>query len=286
MLGNVNESFQITRPSRAVFHTLALGMAALLIAFAVAGCGDDDKSGGESAQQRVDDALKKAATITSGQSELKASIATGSLPPTLDITGGGPFDTEAKGGTAYDLDFVVQVAGTDQNFGFASVGGKQYLKIGDKAAEEDGDGLGSIDPGQIKSFIDSLGEYVTGVQQIEGKTVNGESLDVYRGKLDTKKLLGGSGDDDALGGFSIPGLGSADDLLNSVNIADVTIAIAGDGFPRELGVNVPLDRDGSEAGVRANLVLSEINEPVTINKPKNVVSDRSELGALANLLGG
>lgn len=262
------------------FNVLVVGLLAVA-AFAFAGCGGDSNS--VPPEQAVKDALEKAATITSGQSELKATINTGGLPPSFDITGGGPFDTEAKGGPAYDLDLTVQVAGTEEQLGFAAYDGKQYLTVGDKAAElEKG---GSLDPSSIKTFIDSLGGYVSGAEQLEDKTVDGKTLSVYSVDVDVDKLVADAKKNgDSLADLSIPALGSVDQLADSVGDVTATIAVADDGYPHELSVNIPIQRGSSEAGVRATITLSDINQPVTIEAPENVV-ERSELGGIADFLG-
>ncbi len=259
---------------------VAIAVAASL---AVAGCGDSED--GVSADEAVSAALTKAATITSGNADLKASVLTGSLPPSFDIVGGGPFDTEAKGGAAYDLDLTIQVAGTDQLVGFAAVDGQSYVKIDDKAAEVDSKASGGLDPASIKGFIDSLDQYVSGAEQVEDRQEGGETLKVYNVDIDVKKLLADAKENnDGIAELSVPGLGTADDLEKSVSDATATIAVAPDGFPRSLSINVPISRGSTEAGVRATLTLTEINESVTIEKPSNVV-DRSELGGVAELLG-
>lgn len=258
--------------------------AVLAFALALSGCGGSDES--VSPDSAVSDALKKAATITSGEAELNATINTGGFPPSFDITGGGPFDTEAEGGAAYDLDLVIQVAGTEQQLGFAAVDGKRYLKVGDKAAETRDSASGSLDPSSVKDFIDSLDKYVSNVKQGEDKTVDGESLTVYSFDIDVKKLFDdakSSGDD--ISKLSIPALGSVDELADSVEGATGTIAVAGDGYPHELSVDVPIKNGTSEANVRGTIALKKINQPVTIEKPKNIV-DESELGGIAQMLGG
>lgn len=252
-------------------------------ALAITGCGGSEDE--TSPDDAVSAALTKAATITSGKADLKASVLTGSLPPSFDIVGGGPFDTEAKGGPAYDLDLTIQVAGTDQVVGFAAVDGQSYVKVGEQAAEVDSKSTGGLDPASIESFIDSLDDYVSGAEQAEDRQEGGETLKVYNVDIDVQKLLADAKkDNDGIAKLSVPGLGSADDLEKSVSDATGTIAVAPDGFPRSLSINVPINRGSTEAGVRATLTLTDINEAVTIEKPSNVV-DRSELGGLAELLG-
>lgn len=267
------------------FQLRLLGLFAVIaLAVFVSGCGGDSDEG-VSPDTAVADALTKASTIKSGESELKATINTGGFPPSFDITGGGPFDTEAEGGAAFDLDLVIQVAGTEQQIGFAAVDGKRYLKVGDKAAETEDSTSGSLDPTSVKGFIDSLDEYVSNAKQLEDKTVDGETLKVYSMDIDVKKLFEdakANGDD--ISKLSIPALGSVEELAEGIDDATGTIAVAGDGYPRELSVNVPITNGTSEANVRGTITLSKINESVTIEKPSNIV-DESELGGIAQLLG-
>lgn len=144
---------------------------------------------------------------------------------------------------------------------------------------------GSLDPSSIKTFIDSLGGYVSGAEQIEDKTVDGETLAVYSVDVDAEKLVADAKKNgDSLADLSIPTLGSVDQLAESVGDVTATVAVAGDGYPRELSVNIPIQRGSSEAGVRATITLSGINEPVAIEAPENVV-ERSELGGFADFLG-
>lgn len=260
-------------------------MVALLaiLALGIAGCGGGDA---ESSDDAVDAALEKASDIKSGKAEMKASILTGSLPPSFDIVGGGPFDTEAEGGVAYDLDLVVQVAGTDQDLGFTSVGGKSYLKVGDKAAELDGDTSASMDAGSIKDFIDSLGNYVTETNFEEERNLGKDKLKVYRIIFDVKKLLAELTDENkALSNFSVPGLGSVDELAAGVQNGTGSIGVAPDGFPRVISVNVPIARASVQSGIRVTLTLTEINQPQTIEPPENIVP-RSDLGGIADFIGG
>lgn len=269
---------------RSSLSTLIACVAALALAVVLSGCGGSDE--GVSPDTAVSDALKKAATITSGEAELNATINTGGFPPSFDITGGGPFDTEAKGGAAYDLDLVIQVAGTEQQIGFAAVDGKRYLKVGNKAAETRDSASGSLDPSSVKGFIDSLDKYVSNAQQGEDKTTDGETLKVYNFDIDVQKLFAdakAAGDD--ISKLSIPALGSVDELADSIDGATGTLAVASDGFPHELSVDVPIKNGTSEANVRGAIVLKNINEPVTIEKPENIV-DESELGGIAQMLGG
>lgn len=260
--------------------------ALVLVAFATVGaigCGGDDK---ESPDAAVEAALEKAADIKSGKSEIKASILTGALPASFDIVGGGPFDTEAKGGVAYDLDLAVQVAGTEQAFGVVAADGKSYIEVDGKAAELEGDGGAALDGGTVNDFIDSLSDYILDASFAEKRNLGKEELQVYNFNFDAKKLLSdASKDSEAIANFSVPGLGSAEELSAGIDKGTGSVGVASDGFPRTLSVNVPIERGTSLAGVRLSLTINDINQPVTIEAPEEIVP-RSELGGIADLLGG
>lgn len=263
-------------------NKILIASLALLAALLLAGCGSDE----EDPQKVVESALEKAADITSGQAEVKASILTGALPPSFDIVGGGPFDTEAEGGVSYDLDLTVQVAGTEQELGFAAVDGKSYLKVGNKAAETKNNTGGGLDPGSIETFIDSLSDYVTEASFSEERNLGKEQLKVYDVVYDTAKLLEDlSNDNPELTQLSIPGLGSVDQLSEGIKNSTGSLGVGTDGFPHLITLNVPIERTSTQAGVRLSLTLTEINQPVTIEAPENIV-ERSELGGIADFLGG
>lgn len=265
-----------------VLAKLLIASLAIATALVLAGCGSDE----EDPQKIVESALEKAADIKSGQAEVKASILTGALPPSFDIVGGGPFDTEAEGGVSYDLDLTVQVAGTEQELGFAAVDGKSYLKVGDKAAEMKDNTAGGLNPGSIETFIDSLSDYVTEATFSEDRNIGKEQVKVYDVIYDTAALLEDlSKDNPELTKLSIPGLGSVDQLSDGIKNSTGSLGIGTDGFPHLITVNVPIERTSSQAGLRVSLTLTEINQPVTIEAPDNIV-ERSELGGFADFLGG
>lgn len=258
------------------FRSTLLAVLAIALVVFAAGCGGSDKPA-ESPDAAVKSALKKTSEITSGQADIKGSLAAGSLPGSISITGGGPFDTKAKGGPATNLQFSVNVAGTDQSFGIIAVNGKNYLTVGDKALEQKGEGA-SLNPDQIASFIAGLGDNLTNVQSA------GE--DTYTATVDVKKLIENSKAGDNLSQLSIPGLGSGQQLSKSVGNADITVTIDSEGYASVLDIDLPITSGTSQGGIRATITLSDIDKPVTIDEPTNVVSSAAALGGLGAALAG
>ncbi|MGH2958430.1 MAG: hypothetical protein ACRDKE_02405 [Solirubrobacterales bacterium] len=256
---------------KSLFAVLAIA----LVAFA-AGCGGSDEPT-EAPDAALKSALDKTAGISSGVAEVKASLALGSLPGSLTIQGGGPFDTKAKGGAATNLQFSVDVAGTQQNFGLVSVGGKGYLTVDDKALEQKDEGA-SLGPDQVADFLSGLGDNLTNVKSTGDNT--------YTATVDVKKLLEASKAGDNLSKLSIPGLGSGEQLSKSVSTANITVTVDADGYAQVLDIDLPITTGGNQGGVRAKITLTEIDEPQTIDEPTNVVNDASELGGLGAALAG
>lgn len=267
---------KLRRPMNSFFKkSLFVVLAISLVVFA-AGCGGSDEPT-ETPDAALKSALTKTASIKSGTADVKASLALGNLPGSLSIQGGGPFDTEAKGGAATDLQFSVDVAGTQQNFGILAVGGKNYLTVDGKALEQKGDGA-SLGPDQISEFLDGLGDNLTNVKSA------GENK--YTATVDVKKLLEASKAGDNLSKLSIPGLGSGEQLSKSVSTADITVTVDADGYAQVLDIDLPITTGGNQGGVRATITLSDIDQPQTIEEPTNVVGDASELGGLGAALAG
>lgn len=263
--------------------TLLLLVLIAVSAF-VAGCGDS--GGDQPPDARVKDALSKAAQIKSGVAEIEASLNTGGFPGNIQLDGGGPFDTEAEGGAAFDLKFTVGVAGTEQELGLVSVDGKNYIAAGDRAVEQKGDAATVFEPGQISGFIESLGDYLSNVTEGSEAEADGQTLDSYNATLDIKKLIeDAKAEGSDVSKLEIPGLGSAEDLAKQISTADLTIGIAEDGLPRLLTIDLPIKTGQGEGGLRGTLILTKIDQPVTIEKPANVVDDPAALGAIGQFLG-
>jgi hypothetical protein len=53
-----------------------------------------------------------------------------------------------------------------------------------------------------------------------------------------------------------------------------------------MDIDLPLSQGGNQGGVRATITLTEINQPQTIEAPKNIVSSPSELGGLGAAFAG
>jgi hypothetical protein len=273
----------MNRMLRAPKSLLTLALIALAALFAV-GCGDSGSD--EPADVQVKNALAKAAEIKSGVAEIEASINTGGFPGNIKLDGGGPFDTQASGGAAYSLDFPVGVAGTEQQLGLVSVDGKNYIVAGDVAVEQKGDAATTFEPGQISEFIASLGDHLSDVTEGSEAEADGQTLTSFNAKLDIKKMIeDAQADGSEVSKLSIPGLGSAEELAGQVSTADLTIGIADDGLPRLLTIDVPITSDGMEGGVRGTLILTKIDEPVTVEKPANITDDPAALGVIGQFLG-
>lgn len=269
--------------SRAPKSLAVLALIAIT-ALLLAGCGDSGSD--EPPETQVKNALAKAAQIKSGVAKIEASISTGGFPGTIKLDGGGPFDTEAEGGAAFQLEFTVGVAGTEQQLGLTSVDGKNYVSAGDVAVQQKGDAATTFEPGQISSFIDSIGDYLSNVTEGSEAEADGEKLTTFNAELDIKKMFeDAKADGSDVAEFSIPGLGTADELAKQLSTADLTIGIAEDGMPRLLTIDMPLQTGQGEGGVRGTLILTKIDQAVTIEKPANVVDDPSALGAIGQILG-
>lgn len=252
--------------------------ALLVCAFVVAGCGSKSSSSSASPTEAMQQALTKTSTITSGQAKLKGSLAVGSLPGSFAITGGGPFDTKAKGGPAFKLMLSIDVAGSPQEIGFTTVEGKSYMLVGDKALERKGGSSGVVEPGQIAAFIKGLGNYLSDVKK------TGE--DTYTANVDAKKLFTDKTQNSKdLSNLTIPGLGSGKELAKSLGTATVEIEIDDAGYADSINLNLPITSNGSEGGLRLDVDIEDINEPQTITAPTDVVSDPSKLGGLGAAFG-
>lgn len=253
--------------------------ALLVCAFVVAGCGSKSSSSSDqSPTEAIQSALTKTSTITSGNAKIEGRLAVGNLPGSFEITGGGPFDTKAKGGPAYKLELSINVAGSPQKIGFMAVDGKNYMLVGDKALQQKKGQSGAIDSGQIAGFIKGLGNYVSNAKK------TGE--DTYTADVDVKKIFTDKSSKSAdLSKLQIPGLGSGQELAKSLGTATVTIEVDDEGYADSIDLNLPISSNGSEGGLKLEIDLDEINEPQTITAPTDVVKTPSELGGLGAAFG-
>lgn len=262
--------------------TLILGcVAAALVA---TGCGGD-KAAEQSPADAVTAALKKTSEVKSGSADIEGSVSTGSLPGSISVTGEAVFDTEAAGGAAMDIDLSISIAGAEQKFGFVAVDGKNYVTVDDKALEQKGANSQQLEPGQISSFIAGLSKYVSNAKS----TGEADGLSTYTATVDVKKMIADNGNDKEqtdLSKLSIPGVGSGAELQNAVSTADITVGVNSDGYAQELRIDMPLQISGNSGGIRVNINLSDIDQPVTVEKPENVVDSASDLGGLGAMLSG
>ncbi len=237
---------------------------------AVAGCGSDGSD--ESPSDAVNAALVKTSEIKSGVAEVEGSVSLGNLPGAVSISGGGPFDTAAEGGPAFNIALALEIAGSPQKFGFASVDGDNYMIVGDKAAKQKNGEDQSLSPEGIASLIKSIGQHVTSVESSEDGA--------YTAKLDTQALLQDAreGEGKGLDGLELPGFGSADQLTDQLGVADITIKVSDAGYADEISLDMPLNAGGGEGALRLTVRLSEVDEPQKITAPTDLVSDPSKLG--------
>ncbi|MFT4048757.1 MAG: hypothetical protein QM648_02860 [Solirubrobacterales bacterium] len=251
-----------------------------LAALVVAGCGSKSSSSSESPDAALKAALDKTAGIKSGKADVSGAVSLGSVPGSIDISGTGVFDTEASGGGAMNITIGINVAGSQQEIGFVSVDGQSYLVSGDKGVKQGKNDSGATSPDQIASFIKALGENATNVKKTGANT--------YTATIDVKKMFQES--DKASGGklsdLKIPGLGSSTDLAKSLGSTDITVTVDSEGYASKLDLNMTLKTGNTTGGLRLNIALSEINQPQTIEKPKNIVSSTAELGGLGSALSG
>lgn len=278
--------------------------AVAALALLAGGCGGKDKDASTSSatpQQRVKTALLNTQKINSGVVKLDATLSGGAAPGSMKITGGGTFDLKAAGGPAFDLEVALDIAGQSQKIGFVVVDGKSFMKFGDRAfsmdeAKKDGTSatgkLGGIKPEQIRKMIESLNAYVTDFKQTGTLQVDGQTLTVYTAKLDVNKISSKAQKDSGGQIPSIPGLGDLSSLTRMFRGTVVRVGVGDDDLPHSVSLETSIGASGttgsgSLAGtVKANILLTKVNEPVTIKAPKNVVKGADALGALGSMFGG
>jgi hypothetical protein len=251
-----------------------------LCALVAAGCGSKSASENLAPEAAVQQALEKTSTITSGHAELSGTMTVGAVPGSISLKGGGPFDTKAPGGGAFKIELSLGIAGSEQKLGFAYVDGSQYMLVGDKAIEQkDGKGGKKMGTGQVADIIKDLGSYVSGAKKTAPNT--------YTAKIDVKKMFEErSKKAGAASDLEIPGIGSPETLAKSMGIADITVTVNADGYAETMDLNLPINSDGNQGGLRLKIALSEINEPQKIEKPTNVVTGADALGSLGSSMLG
>lgn len=242
---------------------ILLVLVAAAIAFA--GCGSESKSDTTSQIDDIRAVLDKTSTIKSGNASIDGTLSAPGVPGTITLAGGGPFDTEAKGGPAYKLELQVQAAGSEQNIGIQAADGKNYLIVKGKAIEQE-KSAGSLEPKQVSEFIKGLGEYMSSVEKTSDST--------YTAKVDMPKLLSSAPGKEAneASKLALPGLGSAGEFAKQLGVADVTVNVDPQGYADKIELNVPITQGGSEGVLRVTISMDEINQPQTIKKPTDVVA--------------
>lgn len=275
----------------------------------VAGCGDDTKTSSSNVppDQRVKTALNNASKINSGSVTIDAALAGGGLPGKMKLTGGGDFDTKAEGGPAVDITvkFDMGFGGEPQEIGLVSVGGKSYLMFGGKYYEGDSmmkdfagasDTTGStsstaIDSKQLQELIKSLDGFVGEVTAAGTKKIGDETLDLYNVEVDVKKAVAEAKDQAGSALEGLAALGGGGDLTEGIGETTVEIGIDSNDLPRSFKLKTSVDSGAggstSEGGsVEASMVLTEVNNPVTIEQPAKVEEGSSLLEAFGSMFGG
>jgi hypothetical protein len=255
-------------------HSLVAVLALALLAF-VAGCGSKSS---QSPEEAMKSALEKTATVTSGKFSLKGSFSAANVPGALALTGDGAFDTKAANGGSLEMTIAIDVAGTKQEFGVVTVGGDNYLVYDGKALKNTKSTDGGLKPGEVGKLLDGLGTYLTDVKETSSGT--------YTASVDVKKAIAdGKGNKD-LSALSIPGLGSGEQLQKSLGQATISVTVNDAGYAEKMDFNIPITQNGSQGGVRITVTLTDINKPVTIEQPTNVVSSPSDLGGFGAAIAG
>ncbi|MFY9468732.1 MAG: hypothetical protein WAP37_01255 [Solirubrobacterales bacterium] len=286
------------RPTRPLVLFAALAIFALV----ATGCGSDAEKNSSATKPaasvdpatRMKAALANSAKLKSGEVKIDAALSGGGFPGSLKITGAGVFDMEAKPKPAVDVNFSIDFGSQKLQLGFATVGGKGYVEFGDRAFELNkkqsraASGM-SIDPRQIQDLVNSLDVYVSDVKKAGTLEAGGETLDVYTAKLDVKRLVNDLAKKSGNKLLSVPGLGNTKDLASSVGETTVRIGIDANDLPRSLGIDATFGGGatggGAAGGIKATLILTKVNEPVTIKKPANVTKGQDATQALGGLLG-
>lgn len=261
---------------RTNFRRFSLVLSALaVLALTVAGCGSASDS--KNPTEAMGAALEKTATVTSGKVAIDGAVSVGNLPGSIALKGGGVFDTKAGKGGALDLQFEAQIAGTEQKIGLVAVDGKNYVVFGDKALEQRDQGNEPVGSESVADFIKSLGEHLTDVKRTADNT--------YTAEVDfaglTEKM---DKEEGGIGGFSIPGLGSGESIAKNVSQTEITVTVDDAGYATKMDINLDMQADGQQGGIRVSIELSEIDQPQKIKKPKTIVTDPSALDGFGAML--
>lgn len=289
------------------FRFTSLVVLAVALGLLVSGCGDKKNStgtsSGKSPQQAVKASLVNAAKIETGELKFDATFSGGGMPGEMKFTGDGSFDTKAKGGAAIKLAMAFEIAGQKQQMGFTAIDGKSYLEMGGQAYSLGNQKSGStaasgkIDDKQIKEMINSLEDLIGETKADGTTTLNGETISVYSAKVDVSKAADEAKKQagDKLP-TTVPGLGDISTLAKMFGDTTVRVGVDGDEMPRTIEIESTFNMGGStgstgstgsgSGGFKVKAELVKVNEPVTIEKPANVIEGKNALDALGGLFGG
>lgn len=270
----------------------------VVVGLLVSGCGDGAKKTAQPAGKQPEQAVKAAfgrlSSVNSGTFTFEMTVSGGGMPGNFKFTGDGGFDTKADGGRpAAEINMAMDLGGQKQQFGFTSVDDKAYVKLGDRAFAV-GDGklgatqsTGKIDPADLRDFIKSLDAYLGEVKPAGTSSIDGTPLNVYSADFDSKKAAA-KAQADAKGKLpEVPGLGSSSALANMLGDTVVRVGVDGSEIPRLLEVESAFGATGNNSGsLKLTLKLMTVNEPVKIEKPKNVVEGENALDMLGGMFGG
>lgn len=291
------------------FRLISLLALVAAIALVATGCGGDKKSSSSNVppSQRVKTALQNVEKIDSGSMTMSGSLSGAGMPGKMSVSGDGKFDTKAEGGPAVEMKMKLDLGfgGQPQEVGLISVDGKSYIEFGGKFYSADSMMKGitgatgdskpksstAIDSKQLKEMINSLSGMVGEVTASGTKQVGGEKVDVYTATIDVSKAVdeakkqAGS----ALDGLSA--LGGVGDLGKIFGDTKILIGIDSNDLPRSIEIKSTVDpkaagASGSGGTIEGSLILTEVNQPVTITKPAKVESGSGLLEALGAMFGG
>jgi hypothetical protein len=305
-------------------------LALLLAATALVACGGgDNKTSGKKLsstsdpQQILDDTFSGGKTVESGKFALKMTInATGggsTLQGPVDITLGGPFQSQGKGKVPkFDIDLEFKGAGQDIKAGATSTGDKGFLSFngtdysvpddvfkqfsqGYTQAQEKNKSQG----GTLKELGITPQDWLKDPQVDDSSSVEGTDTVKVSGPIDVPKMLA---DVNTLlskaGSLGIPNTGQIPSQLTqeqmaqvekAVKNADVTIESGKDDsilrrIAFTLGIEDPTG-SGGKADIDFDLTLSQLGEDQEVSEPSNtkplndLLSQFGGLGALGGLGG-
>ncbi|MBJ7347535.1 MAG: hypothetical protein JHC87_03065 [Thermoleophilaceae bacterium] len=284
-------------------RTISLIAALCALALVATGCGKDKASSESLAntanpKQTVVDALKGVATYKTGQIKLGGNVEIASAGK-VGIDGQGPFDITDISNPEFDLTLSLGIAGSSQKVGISVVDGIVYFKVAGQAIEVGKAGdtgvakmIGASDPTQLVKLFSQLEAYTTDVKAVGTGVVGGKPTTNFTAKVDFAGLLkeaAKNGDT----GLAVPGLTGANnkEFANSMGASTITVGVDN---ATKLAVSLKIDAkfgaQGSGAsgkaggsGLAVSIEFTDVNEPVTIEKPANAIKGG---GSMLKALGG